>query len=224
MLIGDFWQSGLGDEARMNDLLKAWRQVIRWLVSDVPGPVELRVEPETDSTVGAVRIRLQVRDEKFQPLDNAEATLKVAAVGAATNTNAPGPATLRAEAVANEPGVYAATYIPRDSGGYRIEATVANEQQAEVGRVTGGWTADLGSAEFRSLQPNRALLEGLARKTGGEVVELDDLAAFVKRLPSLKAPVTENWTRPLWHTPWVFLFAVGCFVAEWGLRRWKGLP
>ena len=35
MLIGDFWQSGLGDEKRQADLLKAWRQIVRWLVADV---------------------------------------------------------------------------------------------------------------------------------------------------------------------------------------------
>ena len=44
LLIGDLWQSGLGDEARQKDLGKAWRQVVRWLVADVPEPLELRVE------------------------------------------------------------------------------------------------------------------------------------------------------------------------------------
>jgi hypothetical protein len=36
--------------------------------------------------------------------------------------------------------------------------------------------------------------------------------------------VTETWTSPLWHQPWMFLFALACFLAEWGLRRVKGLP
>ena len=40
---------------------------------------------------------------------------------------------------------------------------------------------------------------------------------------ALPAPVTENWLRPLWHTPTMFLFALCCFIAEWGLRRWKGM-
>src|SRR5258708_19530472 len=29
--------------------------------------------------------------------------------------------------------------------------------------------------------------------------------------------------RSFWHQPAVFLFALLCFVAEWGVRRWKGL-
>jgi hypothetical protein len=28
--------------------------------------------------------------------------------------------------------------------------------------------------------------------------------------------------RPLWHTPWLFLLALACFLGEWGLRRQKG--
>ena len=37
-----------------------------------------------------------------------------------------------------------------------------------------------------------------------------------------QAPITENWTAPLWNRSIVFLFALACFAGEWGLRRWKG--
>jgi len=36
--------------------------------------------------------------------------------------------------------------------------------------------------------------------------------------------VMETWSYPLWHKPVVLLFALGCLVAEWGIRRWKGMP
>lgn len=80
------------------------------------------------------------------------------------------------------------------------------------------------AAEFRVLTPNRPYLEALARRAGGEVLTLDALRDFVRRLPQRHAPVMEPWSRPLWHQPAVFLFALACFVAEWGIRRWKGLP
>jgi hypothetical protein len=66
-------------------------------------------------------------------------------------------------------------------------------------------------------------MEQLARQTGGRVLTPDDLDSFSKELPTQRAPITETWTRPLWHTPWMFLFALACFVGEWGLRRYKGL-
>jgi hypothetical protein len=40
----------------------------------------------------------------------------------------------------------------------------------------------------------------------------------------MRSPVMEGWTTPAWHTPALFGFALACLVAEWGLRRWKGLP
>jgi uncharacterized membrane protein len=44
-LIGDFWHGGLGDEARQKDLGKQWRQIVRWLVADVPERIEVRAQP-----------------------------------------------------------------------------------------------------------------------------------------------------------------------------------
>ena len=218
LLVGDFWQAGLGDEKRQADLLKAWRQLARWLVADVPNPVELRAEPQPDGA--SVRLQVRTRDPKFQPLDNAAVSLKVTRAGAPAEE---APITLTAEPSSSEPGLYEASYIPRDSGGYRIEATVLNEAGAGAGAAATGWTSDLAAAEFRDLKPNRALMEQLARATGGRVLTPEELDAFARELPTQRAPVTETWTRPLWHTPWMFLFALACLVGEWGLRRWKGL-
>ncbi|MBI3880361.1 MAG: hypothetical protein HY301_09905, partial [Verrucomicrobia bacterium] len=88
LLIGDLWQSGLGDEARQNDLKKGWRQLVRWLVADVPEPVEIRTESQTGDADGAMKISVRVRDQKFQPLDNATVSLKVTPVPAAPPVNA----------------------------------------------------------------------------------------------------------------------------------------
>ena len=93
----------------------------------------------------------------------------------------------------------------------------------EVGRAQAGWTADPAAEEFRSLKPNRALLESIARQTGGEIIAPTKLDSFVASLPNRNAPITESWTLPLWHRSAVFLFALTCFIAEWGLRRWKGM-
>jgi hypothetical protein len=93
----------------------------------------------------------------------------------------------------------------------------------EVGRAQTGWSSDPAAEEFKSLKPNRALLENIARQTGGEVISANSLATFVDKLPNLNAPITESVTTPLWDKPLVFLLALACFAAEWGLRRWKGM-
>jgi hypothetical protein len=105
LLIGDLWQTGLGEPARQKDLGQAWRQIVRWLTADVPDRIELRAESQPGSE--SVRITVQARDRNFQPLDNARVELKVQPLGAAE------PVVLNAEASASEPGLYEATYVPR---------------------------------------------------------------------------------------------------------------
>ena len=105
-----------------------------------------------------------------------------------------------------------------------VKRTEYGNLMVDLGRAEAGWSSDLAAEEFRSLTPNVALLEDIARKTGGEVVAIDDLQKFASRLPQLRAPVMETWSYPAWHTPAMFAFALACLLAEWGLRRWKGMP
>jgi hypothetical protein len=225
LLVGDFWRWGLIDEDSHRDLEKTWRQLIRWLVADTPARVELTAEPQPDDPNNAMRLQVRARDARYQPLDEAAVAIEVEPVlfggpaGADTK-----PIRILAEPSLSEPGLYEATYVPRLTGGYRASAVVTNAVGAEVGRAEAGWSVDLAAEEFRSLTPNLSLLGNLATRTGGRMVAAEDLNSFVRRLPALKAPVMEAWSFPLWHTPEMFGFALLCLLAEWGLRRRKGLP
>lgn len=198
-----------------SDLAKTWRQLLRRLVADVPERIEVEPRHERDDMSQPVRIAVRAADARFEPLDNATASVKI---------TAPGGEKLELSAAASDqrPGVYEASYVPRTAGPYRAEVVVAGPDGAEIGRRQSGWTSDPAAAEFRTLRPNRPLLEKLAAETGGRVVAPADLAAFVAELPNLKIPITEPSITPLWHQSWVFLLALGCLCGEWGLRRWKG--
>lgn len=223
--LGDVWHWGLHDAEAHQDMDKAWRQLMRGLVTDSPNRVELTVEPRTDDAAGAVALRVRARDEKFQPLDNAAVSIEVQPIMAeATNGIGTNVLRLAAEPSLKEPGVYELSYVPRLTGGYKATAFVTNSTGIEVGRAEAGWSTDLAAEEFKSLAPNVSLLENIAQKTGGQVVSAENLDAFTRSLPRRHAPVMEASTSPLWHTPAMFGFALVCFVSEWGLRRWKGMP
>ncbi|HMP82395.1 MAG TPA: hypothetical protein PKA41_06765 [Verrucomicrobiota bacterium] len=232
LMIGDLWRWGMRDEAMQADLAKSWRQLVRWLVSDVPPRIAVTAEPSPTGDTAEVRLTVKARDEDFKPLDNAKVRLTIRQIkstasesGAVTNA-APNMSFVQftAEPSAANPGTYEATYIARDSGAYAVEAVVTQADGKIAGRAATGWASDRAAAEFRSLQPNRALLETIAKRTGGELVPLENLEKFVRSLPGRHAPITETSTIPLWHKPLVLLFVLACFVAEWGIRRWKGLP
>lgn len=220
LLIGDLWRWGMHrPENAPSDMEKAWRQTIRWLVAEVPKRVEVALEkPQDEEDVdGATRLDVRVRDEAFAPLDNAGVTIKI--------TTPDGKSVdLTAEASSREAGLYEAIYVPRQAGAYRAEVKAAGTDGSEVGATEAGWSSEPAADEFRVLKPDRDLLARIAKVTGGETVDAANLASFVASLPTRHAEITEPYIRPLWHTPWVFLLAIACLTAEWGLRRWKGLP
>jgi uncharacterized membrane protein len=225
LMVGDVWKWGMKDAVAHADMDRAWRQIVRWLIADVPNRVNATVEPIAGDANGAVRVQVRVRDEKFQPVDEATVMVDIEpVVFEGTGGAAAAPLKLEAEPALSEPGLYQVTYVPRQTGGYRAIATVKNHAGADLGRAEAGWSTDLAAEEFRSLVPNHALLEDIARRTGGQVVAAAELDRFVRRLPELRAPVMETWSYPAWHTPLMFGFALACLLAEWGLRRWKGMP
>jgi uncharacterized membrane protein len=213
--VGDVWRSALGRAELQPDLGRFWRQATRWLVTDVPERVAVRAERRAAEAGQPVSLRVRVRDQAFRPADDVQVALEVTAPGGEKSTLVAMPG--------GEAGVYEATYLPRATGGYRARARVTGRDNVPAGEAETGWALDLDAEEHRSIRANPALLQAIARKTGGQMVALADLEAFARELPRRGAPITEPRTRPLWHGWPVFFAAVGCLVAEWALRRRRGL-
>jgi uncharacterized membrane protein len=218
LLIGDLWRWNLKRKDHTeSDLEKSWRQTVRWLVGDVAMRVEVESRRSSTGSSPAVQILVRARDEKFEPLDNANVSLRV-------QTPDGHKIEVVAESSERSPGQYEALFAPRAPGVYRATITVTAADNSEVGQREIGWTVEPQTEEFRTLAVNRPLLDKLAKETGGEVVTLNGLDQFVSSLPNRKIPVIETWTYPLWHQSSVFLLAISCLIGEWGLRRWRGMP
>ena len=216
-LVGDLykWQMHQKDH-KQRDLQQLWRQVVRWLVADVPQRVKVTSDQRRNA-VGPRTIEVAVNDHEYKPHDNAEVQVIV------TTPNAE-KIELTAEASSREPGLYEVDFWPRDDGPYRARAEVTSADGEELEPKETGWTTEPGADEFRRLNTDRSLLEQIAQHSGGELIEATALDEFVAGLPNRKVPVTETWVYPIWHQPWVLGLAICCLCCEWGLRRWKGLP
>lgn len=219
VLIGDLWRAQIdqSDEQRQrDDPSKAWRQLVRWLIADVPERIEIRSLPVDDDPTVA-RLEVRVKSSEFQPQDNSSVVV--------TATLPDGSSLkLPAEPSLAEAGLYEAVVASMQPGNYRAAVTVTDSQGVIDGSNVTGWVQDPVAQEFRRVTPDRTWLEELARQTGGEVVRADRLDRFVQSLTRRPAPITEVTTSPLWQHPLVLLVIVVGLCGEWGLRRWRGLP
>jgi uncharacterized membrane protein len=217
LLIGDLWRWGMRQDPEDRDLEKSWRQLVRWLVSDVSERIEVGVNSSQEGSNELVELLTRVRNETFETQDNATVV---------TTVRPPDGTEIRMESEPslNNAGAYQSIYAPREAGAFRASVAVSDEKGDALGQVETGWVSDPAADEFRNVHPNRQLLAQLAERTGGAVIDARDLESFAASLPTRRAPITEQWSYPLWHRASVFLFAIACLVGEWGLRRWKGLP
>jgi uncharacterized membrane protein len=221
LTIGDVWRWGLGDRDLAEDRGKFWRQMLRWLVADVPERISLKTVQNAEHAAQVLTLQVQARQTDFSPMDNVRPVIEV---------EEPGGQTLRlsTESVPDELGLFEAQYMTHSSGAYRARAVIQDLAGHQLGEAECAWEVDLDSAEFRSLRVNRALMADIARKTGGRVLELDELDQFARSLPRRAVPITEAWIRPLWDLPGVLpiLFALILISLglEWTLRRWRGMP
>lgn len=215
LMIADYWKwATMRPKDAPRDLEKAWRQTLRWLISDVPRRVE--AVATVDPVDGDVSIVVDVRDESFQPLDNAELEILVAT---------PDDRIVSISATqSKQPGVYEAKFVSRDAGPYLVQVSAADPDGSEIGEAETGWTHEPTAQEFQSLQPNRELMEQLAEQTGGARPVSLRLEPEMAKIAQRKSVVNETRLTPVWHRWYVFMFAALCLAGEWGLRRWHGLP
>ncbi len=216
-MIGDLWRWKLHQDSPENDdLEKAWRQTIRWLVAEVPQRISAGVSPARDDANRVIQASAQVRDENYEMLDNAK-------VDIAVTTPEGNLIQVASQPKGTESGIYEASIAGRNEGIYRATIAAQGPDGSRIGEVETGWVSDPAREEFATLRSNREFLETVAQQTGGEVIELNELDRFVSTLNQREIPVTEPQVRSIWHTWGVFLIAVMLLSFEWGLRRWKGL-
>lgn len=230
MTIADLWRWGMTDESLHEDMDKWWRQLIRWMVVDVPEFIEVKTEWDEAGGIAKRRIEVRIRNGAFRPEENATVELQVSKIEfgkdppeASEESESEEPKKLFAEPSLEEPGLFVAEFVCAEAGAYHIKTIVDDAEGIRLGEAEAGWTWNPAAEEFAQLEANRDLLKQLADQTGGRLLAMSDLDGFVKTLPEMEVPLTETWARPLWHQPWVFLLVILLFAGEWGLRRWKGL-
>ena len=218
LLVGDMWRWQMAGDGKREDLPRAWRQIIRWLVAEVPNRVQLDTKDLSDAAGLHRKLTVRARDAEFKPLGFANVELNVLPDGDESKA-----VDLSVEPGA-ETGAFESSYRLGEEGGYVARAKVRDEAGQMIGEVEAGWASNPAADEYASLQPNVSLMEKLAERTGGDVLAVSDLAGWANELPMKKADVMKPFPTTLWHLPWMFAAALLLLVTEWWLRRRHWLP
>ncbi|MEM9160873.1 MAG: hypothetical protein AAGB46_17620, partial [Verrucomicrobiota bacterium] len=222
--LGDLWRWGLGKKTEQEDLSKFWRQLSRWLVTDTPPRVQIIAE--SDKEDGSIQIEISARDETFQPIALGQASVSIKRItleGEESQETTFSQIQLSADPISERMGIYRASFSSKAPGPYVAEAKVVDQDGKLVGTAQTGWIIDPNIDEFSSLQINRALIEEIAEKTGGAVLDWNQLDTLSDRISKLPIQETETVAKPIWHNGLYFLFALGCLLGEWAIRRKRGL-
>lgn len=192
--------------------------LVRWTTATRDRrPVRVRPDRALFGERDRVTFTGQVYGESLAPVDDASLALAVRAPDGSVTRETMRP-------VGN--GRYVADLGVRPPGTYTFtaEATLGG---ARLGDDRGTFGVGRLAAEFREPGADPALMRQVAVRSGGQVVGLDTLGAFVEGLRQRGAlddrPLVREDETPLLAMPWLLALAVALLAAEWVFRKRVGM-
>ncbi|MEM1115644.1 MAG: hypothetical protein AAGJ11_04000 [Bacteroidota bacterium] len=179
-------------------------------------PVRVRPDRSLFGERDRVTFTGQVYGEGLEPLDDAQLVLEVSG----------GPEAERVTMRSVGNGRYVADLGIRPPGRYTFTAE-ATRGGTRLGDDRGAFAVGALAAEFREPGADLGLMRQIAQRSGGEVVPLDSLGAFVRGLRASGAladrPLVREDETPLLGIPWLLALAVGLLSVEWVARKRAGM-
>jgi hypothetical protein len=192
-----------------------WRQLVRWMVEEVPSPFEIAASPARVAPGEPVSLRAQVSTPLFIDVNDATVTATITAPDGRTQT-------VPLEWSLRDDGSYMARFTPDDTGRYTIEA-VAQRGRDSIQTAVATLLVDDRGADVAQAELRTPLLKRIADETGGRYYPLTDAGKLADDAIYTNAGVTVREAKDLWDMPAVFLLIALLLGAEWGYRRWRGM-
>jgi uncharacterized membrane protein len=196
-----------------------WRQLLHILADRAPSRVSLTSERTVYNDERRVELQAELRNEEFEPINDARVELLVAPERDPAFVQVMQPS-------GKNDGRYVATIEAPSTGLYRIDMTAQTPNAGDEAALTATTHVrrEDGVLENFATQQHRAVLERIADVTGGRYWTLDQLDGLAAAIPYSKAGIVERQTLDLWNLPIVFIVLLLLKLSEWLLRlRWGRL-
>lgn len=191
-----------------------WRQLLRWLVSDVPSRVDVMAAGEGAVNEG-IPLRVVVSDSAFERSNGAAVRGEIIAPGGEVTE-------LPFEWATDRDGEYTAMMVPGRNGVHTVNVV------AVIGRDTVRSTAGYvrvadPTAEYFGAEMRPAVLKQFADETGGKFYRTSEAGRLVEDIVYTTSGATEVQRLDLWDMPAIFILLLSLLGAEWLYRRRRGL-
>jgi uncharacterized membrane protein len=215
LLTASTWLWRMEQDSRDHFHEMFWRQMLRWLVSDVDDPVVLETDRRSYSLDEAVVLRAEVRDPSFLELNNAQVSAQVKAPSGQV-------ASIPLTWDVSKEGQYSASFKPIEEGIYEASAE-AFQAGKSLGTAKLNFRVADSNEEFHNAAMNEDLLKRLAADTGGHFYTPRDVSTLPEDISYVNNGASRVEEKELWDMPFLFLLLVGASGTEWALRKRKGL-
>ena len=192
-----------------------WRQLLRWLVSDVPSRVMVAAAGDQAAPGDAVELNAEVSDRTFLKVNNAEAVARVTSPSGNVSE-------MPLEWSVTRDGQYKASFTPNEKGLYRVDVRARMGTDSIVSDPSYIASGDL-STEYFGAEMRAPLLRRIADETGGRFYTGENVAQLAKDIVFTDAGNTVVDRKDLWDMPIVFLLILALVTSEWGYRKLRGL-
>jgi uncharacterized membrane protein len=208
------WRMQLDSKSTAHETF--WRQLLRYLVSTTPGPLEVASERDVYAAGDPVKLRADVRDKKHEAIKDAQVAARI---------TKPSGASVELPLQFNfgeEASDYRGEFAPDEMGLYRVELS-AKRGGVSQGAASSNFLVTELNREFYDAAQNVELLKRVAAETGGKYFPLNRAGDLVDEITYLEGNHSERVSKELWDMPINFLLLVALVSAEWFLRKRQGL-
>ena len=212
----DTWRWRMKMDSKNNAHETFWRQMLRYLVSGTPQQVEIGTEKEVYSLDDTINIVSDIRDKRFNPVADANATARVTKPSGVVFDVPLKFTTL------NSVNTYAGEFRADELGQHRIELIGTSASLGQLSARSNMLVSDL-NREYYNAAQNSDLLKRIAAETGGKYYAPAEAQSLLDDLIYRQTPYSERVTKDLWDMPVNFMLIIGLLSAEWFLRKREGL-
>lgn len=192
-----------------------WRQTLRWLASDAPKRLDVRLDREHYTRGEKVVVTAHLLDREFHPDNDGLLWLQIKKPDGDIDEQA-------MSWVLEKDGAYGYSFVVEQEGIYDLSVRAPGEVEAEL-QATAALLVAPSRREFVNAGMDESLLKRLAADTGGRFYTAANVHRLVDDIAFAPNPYSKMEVHSLWDQPLFFVLLVIFLAAEWLLRRVKGL-